>query len=123
MVKISIFLLSIVVLIATFYFLLGNAAVLISLGALFLSGVIILSIALGSWWTKRIMESGAQIALSAQSSDDRRDSVLIRQIGMLLGKGAEIGYGHSRSETSQYPQLPAPDAVEDIEFRIEGFDN
>ena len=122
--KISIFLLSISTLIAIFHFLLGNTAVLISLGVLFLSGIIILSIALGSWWTKSVMESGAQIALAAQVSDDKRDGMLIQQIGNLLRKGAEIGYGQNRAESPQYPQLPAPDnRIEDIEFRIEGFDN
>lgn len=56
--------------------------------------------AAGSWWSRVLMESGANVALRAQESDDRRDTAMIAAISKLAGWW--------RENQAQQPALPMP---------------
>jgi len=50
---------------------------------LWLSIVIVTTAVVVSWWSARLMERGAQIALVAQTSDDKRDVAMIGALSKL----------------------------------------
>jgi len=50
---------------------------------LWLSIVIVTTAVVVSWWSAKLMERGAQIALVAQTSDDKRDVAMINAVSKL----------------------------------------
>lgn len=107
--------------IAVLWFTIGGPALAIAAGILAIVAVVFSAFAAGSWWSARLMREGAQIALAAQVSDDKRD---ITQINALAGlvketlkiRGELTGGG---STGAQYPALPfSTGGVIDGDFRI-----
>lgn len=127
--KILAFIVTIAIIVSgALWYAIGGIALAISLGALVLILIIIGSVALGSWWSARLMERGAKIALIAQTSDDRRDIAQIGSLSGLLRDWTKLVKDQVQVEQPQYPALPGPqnngnnsDAIEG-EFRIKGFD-
>ena len=121
---------------------LGGVVLAVGLGALILLCVALSAFALGSWWTGQIMERGANIALKAQVSDDRRDTVQLNAIAGLVketlklrdkGSAGVVGYpalsspaGRDVAErsASYSPNSHLPDeAIAEGDFIIEGLED
>ena len=96
----------------------GGLALGIILGSIF--GLIwtIAIFALGSWWSANLLRNGAQIALSAQESDDRRDGQQIGQIAALVREVIKSERSYN-VEKPHYPALPDHGAS----FTITGFED
>jgi hypothetical protein len=81
---------------------------------LWLSLLVVTTAVVVSWWSATLMERGANIALTATVSDDRRDVAMINALTKLTGWWKE-------SQPEQLPVLPMPsqtdwlDALADIE--------
>lgn len=80
------------------------AAAIVGTATLFsflsLGGIVLLAI--GSWWSAALMERGGQLVLAAQISDDKRDGILINQVGALTRDVLRLVQG----ERSAPPPLP-----------------
>ena len=102
----------------------GGVALGIGIGMLTFIAVIFAAFGLGSWWSARLMQAGANIALTAQTSDDNRDRA---QIGALAGLVKETLKITGRSQApTQYPQLSIPppvDNIPDADFTVSGLDD
>ena len=97
----------------------GGLALGIILGSIF--GLIwtIAIFALGSWWSANLLRNGAQIALSAQESDDRRDGQQIGQIAALVREVIKSERNYNNIEKPHYPALPDNGGAS---FTITGFE-
>ncbi len=102
----------------------GGVALAVGLGVLLLMALVFAGFGLGSWWSARLMQAGASIALTAQTSDDNRDRA---QIGALAGLVKETLKITGRSQApTQYPQLSIPppaDNIPDADFTVSGLDD
>lgn len=97
----------------------GGTALAIATGAIVFVSAIFGAFALGSWWSAKLMREGAEIALQAQISDDKRDSVLIREIGQLARKFSE----RPQLSSGDYPLLPFGESeTVEADFTIAGLD-
>jgi len=72
---------------------------------LWLSLIVVTTAVVVSWWSATLMERGAQIALTAQVSDDKRDIAQIRAVGDL----AKILWHQTQPERLALP-LPSQQA-------------
>lgn len=91
---------------AAIYFTLGGPAMAVALIALAGLGLLVAGVAIGSGWSARLMERGANIALQAQVSDDRRDTALIRAITDSGKNWIRVRDQATEEARSQYPALP-----------------
>ena len=71
---------------------------------LWLSLLVVTTAVVVSWWSASLMERGANIALTATVSDDRRDVAMINAITKMTGWWKE-------SQPEQLPALPMPSQV------------
>lgn len=82
---------------------------------LWLSLLVVTTAVVVSWWSATLMERGANIALTATVSDDRRDVAMINAITKMTGWWKE-------NQPEQLPALPLPsqtdwlDEIEEGEF-------
>jgi len=74
------------------------------MATLILVSLLLIAFGLGSWWSGKLMERGAKIALQAQSSDDRRDTVQVHALAGLVKETLKIR--HSLTNRPHYPSLP-----------------
>ena len=81
----------------------GGAVVTIILVTLAITTLLISAFGVGSWWSTRLIQQGATIALQAQTSDDRRDMVQINAITSLVKETLKIRQAIPAQET--YPLL------------------
>lgn len=107
--------------IAALWLIIGGPALGIALGAFF--GI--LCFVLGSWWSAYLLQNGAQIALTAQESDDRRDERQMGALAQLMREGVKTGRDYAKVEQPQYPALPfgGDNGTIDARFTIAGFDD
>ena len=130
-----------VALIALLWYTFGAVAVLAVIGAFLGLGVLLAVFSLGSLWTKRTMEAGANIALQAQISDDKRDTIQTKALTDLMKAALSLkGQMVDPSQLDEFQRwkvetsggsgqraLPAGrrtliEEVFDGDFRIEGGD-
>ena len=110
------------VLAVLFYF--GGIVLMAGLGVIGLVAVILLSFAIGSYWTKNLIMSGAQIAIESTSRNDEYDTRKIEALsnyGKDVAKEAIKAKNKSLPAGSGYPALP-PSFVEGS-FTIAGLDD
>lgn len=69
----------------------GGAALAIGFGAITLVTVIFAAFALGSYWSAHLMNHGANIALRAQESDDRRDAQQLTALSAVIREAIQPG--------------------------------
>jgi len=87
---------------------------MVVVGLIVVGLVVALAFLLGSWWSRKLMESGAEIALKAQVSDDNRDRA---QIAALTQYGREIAKQFGGSRSSQQAALgPGPGGRAEVEY-------
>jgi len=82
---------------------------------LWLSLLVVTTAVVVSWWSATLMERGANIALTATVSDDRRDVAMINAITRMTGWW--------REDKPELPMLPMPsqtDWLEDLASIEEG---
>ena len=96
---------------------LGGTALAIAFGVTVLVLIILSAFGLGSWWSSRLIEQGAAIALKAQGSDDRRDVVQMNALAGLVKETLKIR--GSLPTSNPYPALPF--RQEDTEWRQQSF--
>ena len=68
---------------------------------LWLSLLVVTTAVVVSWWSATLMERGANIALTATVSDDRRDVAMINAVSKMTGWWRE-------NQPEQLPALPMP---------------
>jgi len=68
---------------------------------LWLSLLVVATAVVVSWWSATLMERGANIALTATVSDDRRDVAMINAVSKMTGWWRE-------NQPEQLPALPMP---------------
>jgi hypothetical protein len=106
---------------------LGGTVLAIIFGSTILVTIILSAFALGSWWSSRLIQQGAAIALKAQGSDDRRDMIQMNALAGLVKETLKIR--GSLPVQNQYAALPfRPEATPwgetafKTDFIIEGLD-
>jgi len=72
---------------------------------LWLSLLVVTTAVVVSWWSASLMERGANIALTATVSDDRRDVAMINAITKMTGWWKE-------NQPEQLPALPRPSQMD-----------
>jgi hypothetical protein len=94
----------IVVVVGAVWYIVGGAAMGVLFGAL----VAALGYMLGRFHEQTAMSKGAELALRAQESDDRRDNEQMRTLKQLLAYQQQIERNNGRQQPAQYPVLPLP---------------
>ncbi len=104
----------------------GGSVLAMGLGIIFATGIILASIALGSYWTRMLIADGAQIAIESASRNDEFDT---RKIEALSNYGKDVAKETIKAQNkslpagSGYPALPPPPSfVEGRSFTIAGLD-
>ena len=112
----------IMLLIAILWQAIGGQLLAVLLGATFLVLALLSAVALGSWWSARLMREGANIALVAQASDDKRDLGQTSALADLVRETLRIKNEQPQINIPEYPVLPNNSQLIDAEFSISGFD-
>jgi hypothetical protein len=104
----------------------GGAAMAILFAAVFWLASVVLAYALGRGHEAEAMKRGAEVALRAQVSDDRRDMAQMGAIVRIIKEVGPLVRQMDRGSTGQadYPALmpPPPGAFTEGDFRIAGLD-
>jgi Zn-dependent protease with chaperone function len=100
---------------------LGGVALAIAIGVILFIVVIFLAFAFGSWWSSKLMTQGAKIALQAQQSDDRRDTVQINALSGLVKEVLKVR--GLPAEANHYPALPANSDTVEAAFIVSGLED
>ncbi len=113
----------ITLLIAMLWLTIGGQLLAVLLGATFWGLSLFAAFALGSWWSSKLMREGANIALVAQVSGDKKD---LSQTSALVGLIRETlkirNEQQVQTNVPQFPALPDNGQVIDAEFNISGLD-
>lgn len=113
-------LMAVTILVGLLWYSLGGLALTIMLSAVLLAALLAAAFGLGSWWSGKLMERGANIALKAQTSDDRRDTVQLTALAGLVKETLRIRNGLSNGD--HYPSLPFGEEPVEASFTIAGLD-
>jgi hypothetical protein len=108
------------VVISLLWLMVGGTALAIGLGVFFLVVVIFAAFGVGSWWSGKLMERGARIALQAQTSDDRRDMVQMRAMSGLAKEMLRLR-GEAQKKTG-FPALAAGEDLVEGMFTVSGLE-
>lgn len=93
----------VVTVIGVLWWIIGGPA----MGVLFGAFVAALGYMLGRFHEQTAMKNGAELALRAQESDDRRDNEQMRTLKQFLAYQQQIERNVGRLPAAQYPALPA----------------
>ncbi len=100
-----------------FYF--GGLVLMVGLWVICLTAIILLSFAIGSWWSRKLMADGAQIAIESASRNDQHDAEKIKALSDLTREAIKAKYD-SLPAGNGYPALPA--SFVEGNFTIAGLD-
>ncbi len=100
-----------------FYF--GGQVLIAGLGVIGLTTIILLSFAIGSNWTRKLIADGAQIAIESASRNDEHDATKIKALSDLTREAIKAK-NESLAAGSGYPALPA--SFVEGNFTIAGLD-
>lgn len=78
------------------------------IGGLTFVGSVLGSMGIGAWWSERLMAKGANIALQAQASDDKRDIAQLTAFTGALKKMLGTQSDGPQAHLVQPPMLAAP---------------
>lgn len=106
---------------AVLYLAVGGMGLAVGVGALFWLVSVVVAFMLGAYYTKQTLAAGADIALKAQTSDDRRDIVQTNALTGLVKEVLKLGGQAARVQAPSYPRLP-DEGVVDAQFTIKGLD-
>ena len=120
--KVTIFATSCVGLIGLIVWLKFGWQILLLISLLLLTvALLIVAFGLGCWWSGKLMERGATLALQARGSDDRRETMQINALASLMKEAVKSGQAVGQP-TLPYPRLPLEEVVE-ANFTIAGLDD
>ena len=113
---------------AALWLAIDGAALAVGMGAVFIFTVMIVSYWVGWKQAMRGVEMGSNIALQAQASDDKRDTVQINALSGLVRETLKIGHQGAKqlpaqSQQPQFPPLLDGGDVVDGNFVIRGLDD
>ena len=111
---------SLAVVVGLLWLTVGGTALAIGIGIFFLVSIIFVAFGLGSWWSGKLMERGARIALHAQTSDDQRDMVQMRAMSGLAKEMLRLR-GEAQQETG-FPSLPVGEELVEGTFTVSGLE-
>lgn len=86
-------------------FYIGGYVLLAGLGAIGLTAVIVSAFALGSLWTKRMIQVGAEIAIKSAGQNDSYDAVKIKALAGLAQETMKVR-NQLPAPSAGYPALP-----------------
>jgi hypothetical protein len=102
-----------------FYF--GGYILLAGLGAIALTFLVVSAFSLGSLWTRRMIQIGAEIAIKSAGQNDAHDAIKIKALAGLAQETMKTR-NQLPSPAAGYPVLPPFSAV-DGSFTINGLDS
>lgn len=90
----------------------GGAVLAISLGVIGLTALIFIAFTLGSLWTHKSMQTGANLVIQSTSKNDEHDAIKMRALAEVLNQALKFSHTQQQKlQTShQYPPLPVIDA-------------
>lgn len=107
---------------ATVYFVFGSPAMVVALAFLVAITLAVICLVIGSLWSAKLMERGANIALQSQVSGDRLGEALVRAITGSVANLLKLRDQAAEEARSQYPALPFYSESEpDGDFAAAGF--
>ena len=95
----------------------GPEPVAAGLAVIALVVIIFTAFSLGNWWSFRLMQAGAHIALQAQVSDDKRDGDLIRSLAEFSRQAKSLPSAELwpkpalQADALRYPPITPPSFV------------
>lgn len=101
-------------------FYIGGYILLVGLGAIGLTGLIVSAFVLGSLWTKRMIQVGAEIAIRSAGQNDAHDAIKIKALAGLAQETMKVR--NQPRQAAGYPLLPSFNAV-DGTFTIAGLES
>jgi hypothetical protein len=114
--KITIVLVLMLTFILATLFYLGGYVLLAGLGAIALTSLLILAFAIGSSWTRKLINDGARIAIEATSRNDQHDAQKITALAGLTREAIKA----KMDSLNGYPALPD---IVDGSFTITGLES
>lgn len=103
-------------------FYIGGYVLLAGLGAIGLTFLIVFAFAVGSQWTKRMIQTGAEIAIRSAGQNDAHDAIKIKALAGLAEETMKLKNQPLQLPAAGYPLLPPFSAV-DGTFTIAGLEN
>lgn len=108
-------------------FYLGGYMLLIGLGAMALTALLVLAFAIGSSWTRKLINDGARIAIESTSKNDQYDAVKIQALANLTREAIKAKQ-EALPNNAGYPALPMGDTMPqfdtiDANFTITGLES
>lgn len=100
----------------------GGYVLLAGLGGIGLTFLIVSAFALGSLWTRRMIQTGAEIAIRSAGQNDAHDAIKIKALAALAQETMKVRNQHPQPPAAGYPLLPPFSAV-DGTFTIAGLES
>lgn len=108
----------------------GGTVVAVTLGVLTLTGLIFVAFTLGSLWTYKSIQAGANMAIQSSAVNDRYDAVKTKALADLVGEALKVSQKQKRTaipptalplfEVEDQPNQPLLPA---FSFPIDGLDD
>ena len=108
-------------LIGLLWYTFGGLALVVTMLSLVLITLLIGAFSLGSWWSSQLLERGANIALKAQTGDNRREASQINALAGLMKETLKLGGG--LNQAPPYPSLPFGEETVEASFTIAGLED
>jgi hypothetical protein len=100
----------------------GGYVLLAGLATIGLTFLIVSAFTLGSLWTRRMIQTGAEIAIRSAGQNDTHDAIKIKALAALAQETMKVKNQQlPPPPTSGYPQLPPFSAI-DGSFTIAGLE-
>lgn len=103
-------------------FYIGGYILLAGLGTIGLTFLIVSAFALGSQWTKRMIQTGAEIAIRSAGQNDAHDAIKIKALAGLAEETMKVKNQPLQPPAAGYPLLSSFNTV-DGRFTIAGLEN
>lgn len=103
-------------------FYIGGYVLLAGLGTIGLTFLIVSAFAVGSLWTKRMIQTGAEIAIRSTGQNDAHDAVKIKALAALAQETMKVRNQPVPPPAAGYPLLPPFNAI-DGAFTIAGLES
>lgn len=99
----------------------GGTPFFIGLGVVALTVIILVSFALGGYWTFTTMKEGARLAIESASRNDEHDATKIKALSELTREAIKAK-NEAQANGGGYPALPPLNAI-DGSFTIAGLES
>lgn len=109
------------IILSVLYFTVGGTILLIGLSTIGLLTIILSCFFLGTWYTHKSIQLGANLVIEAQNNNDKWDSIKMKSLAQFGGEMLRLK--ENNQINGDLPLLNQDDGMFDAPFTITGVDN